>query len=345
MVHVGIIGLGWMGELHAHYLSQIDGCKVVACCDTDAKRAAEFAKKYGATPYTKYKDLLLDQDVNTVYIVTPQKYHYEIAMATMQAQKHMMCEKPLALTAEEINGLRKQAIGYTKKITINFPQRFSIATQEAMEEINNGALGDIQFMRCNFRFSMKKHAQTHGAWIFDKTQGGGLILESSVHMWDAVRYMTGREVESVCAVAHNNEKANFEDNFVCIANLQGGAIACVDMSGWLPENAATDKRFELIGSKGSIYLDEHRHYMAIQSEQKVQNNPGMYTDGLTYKDSLWHSSVAGGVMRFNENFVRCILKDIVPLIRLEDGARASEITWSITKSLKSGRMEKVIYGQ
>ncbi len=344
MVRIGIIGLGWMGCLHASYLAGIDDCQVVAVCDKNEEKLREVAEKYGARAYMEYQDLLADEDVDAVYIVTPQKYHFEIAMATMGAGKHMLCEKPLALTAQEINQLRAMAKDYPKKIIIDFPQRFSIATQEAMEEVRRGSLGDIHFMRCNFRFSMKKHAQIHGAWIFDKKQGGGLILESSVHMWDAVRYMTGKEVEAVVAVAHNNADANFEDSFVAIAHLEGGAIACVDMSGWLPEDAVCDKRFELMGNDGMIYLDEMRNFMTIQSERGVENNPGAFTPSLTHKDVLWHSHIAGGVKRLDEHFVRCILRDEQPLIGLEDGARACEITWSIVKSMESGKLEKVQYG-
>jgi predicted dehydrogenase len=345
MTNIGIIGLGWMGCLHAKYLSSIDNCGIAAVCDKNTETLKKISDQYRATAYTNYKDLIADNKVDTVYIITPQKYHYEIAKAVITAQKNMLCEKPLALTQGEVNDLRRLIKGYSKKIIIDFPQRFSISTQEAMEEINKGALGDIHFMRCNFRFSMKKHAEIHGAWVFDKNQGGGLILESSVHMWDAVRYMTGQEVESVTAVAHNNDKANFEDSFVCIARLSSGAIACVDMSGWLPENSDTDKRFELIGSDGAIYLDEHKNYMAIQSEKGVENNPGAFTSGMAHKDVMWHSVIAGGVKRLDEHFVRCINKNEQPLISLEDGARACEITWSVVKSLESGRLEKVEYGR
>lgn len=342
MVNIGIIGLGWMGGLHGEYLNRLDNCRIAAVCDMNPQALQRASSLYGAKKYESYPSLLSDPEIDTVYIVTPQKYHCEIALASMEAQKNILCEKPLALTPKELSLMRAASRDYSKKIMIDFPQRFSIATQECMEEI--GSLGEIHFMRCNFRFSMKKHADIHGDWVFDRTQGGGLILESSVHMWDAVRYMTGREVLSVSAVAHNNSKGDFEDSFVCIANLEGGAIACVDMCGWLPENAPCDKRFELMGSEGAIYLDEMRNFMTIQSERGVENNPGSFTNSMTHKDVLWHSQIAGAVKRLDEHFIRCILRDEKPLIGLEDGARACEITWSVMKSLESGRLEMVDYG-
>lgn len=344
-VRIGLIGLGWMGKLHLKYLSGLEGCSIQAVCDVSEERARKTAEEYGTVFYTDFRLLLKDDSVDAVYIVTPQQYHFEILKEALASGKHILCEKPLALTREEIAEIRRLSKNYSGKIMIDFPQRFSVSTQEAMEEIRRGALGEIQFMRGNFRFSMKQHAKIHGAWVFDRKKGGGLILESSVHLWDAVRYMTGQEVVSVSAVAHNHPEMDFEDSFFCIAKLSGGAIAAIDMSGWMPEDSDTDKRFEIIGDAGCIYLDEFRNFLTIKSEKGVENNPGMTTDGMTHKDVMWHSTVAGGVKRLDEAFIRCIRLDETPLSGIEDGARATEITWAVYESLRTGRMVDVEYGK
>lgn len=343
-VGVGIIGLGWMGQCHLKYLSDVEGCTIAAVCDTNEERVKEISEKYSAVPYTDYKLLMQDETVDAIYIVTPQVFHYEIMKEALKTGKHILCEKPLALSAEEINDIRRRSKNYPGKIIIDFPERFSVSTQEAMEEIKKGSLGNIEFFRGNFRFSMKQHAAIHGEWVFDKTKGGGLILESSVHLWDTVRYMTGQEVVSVGVVAHKNAKMNFEDSFFCIANLSEGAIACIDMSGWMPEDSDTDKRFEIIGDAGMIYLDEFRNYLTVKSEKGIENNPCMYTTGMTHKDVMWHSAIAGGVKRLDEYFIRCIRLDETPIIGVEDCARACEITWAVYEALESGRVVPVTYG-
>ena len=343
-VNVGLIGLGWMGQLHLKYLSGIDGCRIQAVCDTDPERVKAMAKQYGADGYLDYHELIEDDKVDVVYIAAPQFCHYEMAKAVMETGKHLLCEKPLALTREEVNELRRMARNYPGKVIIDFPERFSVSTEEAMEEIRAGKLGKIQFMRGNFRFSMKEHANIHGSCVFDKSKGGGLILESSVHLWDAVRYMTGQEVTAVGAVAHHHPEMNFEDSFFCIAYLSDGAIASIDMNGWMPKESDTDKRFEIVGDSGAVYLDEFRNYLTIKSEKGIENNPGMLTEGMTHKDVMWHSSIAGGVKRLDEYFIRCIQKNEVPMIGIEDAARACEITWAVYEALESGKMETVKYG-
>lgn len=344
MVRIGIIGLGWMGQLHARYLKRVRDAKLSAVCDMNDILLEQIAQYYGVYAFNDYKRLLGCDEIDAVYIATPQKDHYEIMKEAISIGKHILCEKPLALTHEEIADLRKRAKVSKGKIIIDFPERFVISTQESVDLIDQGAVGEVRFIRANFRFSMKDHHQTHGSWVFDRSQGGGLILESSVHLWDMIRWISKQEIVSVSAVAHNLEGAQVEDSFAAIAYMENGGIVMVDMSGWLPKESATDKRMEIIGSDGTIYIDEFRNILTIHSENGLENNPGMVTAGMTHKDLLWHSSIEGGVKRLSQYFIDCIENDIQPYPCVEDGARATEITWSILKSLESGRLEVVTYG-
>lgn len=346
MVKIGVIGLGWMGNIHCKLAKEIEDCKLVAVCDLDPEKVNRAQKEYGVKGYSDYRKLLEDPEVEAVYVVVPQKFHYQIVVDAIEASKHVLCEKPLALTQEEVNALREVVGSSDRKFIICFPARFAISSQEAKEIIESGAIGEVLYVRGNFRFTMKQHHEMHGEWVFDRKQGGGLILEASVHLWDFVRWITGKEVTRVLAVAHEYPVRDsvLEDNFAAVAYLDGRSIACIDMSSSFPPNSATDKRFEVIGSKGFIYIDEFRNYMTISSEIGVDANPGMLVKGLTHKDFMWHSHIAGGVRRLQEYFIKCIEKGLQPQPGVEDGARACEITWAVMKSLESGKLEEVKYG-
>lgn len=344
MVRVGIIGLGWMGQLHARYLEGVRHATLSAVSDMNKEVLHQVAQAYGVAAFRDYRNLIGSDAIDAVYIVTPQKYHYEIMKDAIASGKHILCEKPLALTRKEIAHLRELAKTSKGRIIVDFPERFVISTQESVDLIEQGAIGEIQFIRMNFRFSMKNHHETHGSWVFDRSQGGGLILESSVHLWDMVRWVSKQEIVSISAIAHNHEGSQFEDSFAAIAYLENGGIVMVDMSGWLPKESATDKRMEIIGSDGVIYIDEFRNFLTVHSEKGIENNPGMITTGMTHKDLLWHSSIEGGVKRLNQYFIDCIEQDREPYPTIEDGARATEITWSILHSIESGKLEAVTYG-
>ena len=345
MVNIGIIGLGWMGQLHAKYLQHVRGARLAAVCDMDEQRAQAVSQQYGVAAYTDYEKMLESDVVDAVYIVVPQQYHYKVACHCIEAHKHILCEKPLGLNRSELSSLREKLSGYDRKFLVDFPERFTVSCQEAMVEIGAGHVGRIDFMRGNFRFSMKNHDKTPRCLGIRPGYRRRFDLESSVHMWDMVRHVTGCEVTQISAVAHeyNIDNRALEDNFVAIGQLDNGGIVCIDMSGSLPTNAPTDKRFEVIGSEGMVYIDEFRNLLTVMSEQPVENNPGMFAQGMTYKDLLWHSEIAGGVMRLQQHFVDVIEHDLPSIPGFEDGCRATEITWAILESLNSGKTEKVRY--
>ena len=341
------MGLDGWGDCMPSICKRLRGAELAAVCDQNEQRVTQISKLYGAEGYTDYKAMLDRSDVDAVFIVVPQQFHYEIARDCVAAHKHILCEKPLGLTREEIAGMRAMAKGYDRKFMVDFPERFTVSCQEAMAVIADGHIGRIDFIRGNFRFSMKNHDTTHGMWVFDRKQGGGLILESSVHMWDMVRHVTGSEVVFISAVAREYTVGGnvLEDNFVAIGHLENGGICCIDMSGSLPRNAATDKRFEVMGSEGMVYIDEFRNFLTVHSEKPVENNPEMYVEGMTHKDLMWHSEIEGGVKRLQQHFVDVIEQDLPAAPSVEDGCRATEITWAIIESLNSRKMETVQYGE
>jgi len=342
MVRIGIIGMGWMGQNHAELSKFIEGCKLIAVCDKNKEVVEKVKSLYQIEGYTDYHQLLAREDIDAVYVVTPVTTHCQIVKDCVEARKHILCEKPMALSLEEVNLMRDMINNSDKKFMICFPERYVLSSQEAKSIINQKLIGHVDYIRCNYRFSMKKPG-LHAKWIFDREQGGGLILEASVHLWDMIRWLTGKEIKDVIGIAHENIVNNspLEDNFAAIAHMDNGGIACIDMSISLPKDSPTDKRFEIIGTEGSIYINEFNNYITVNSEKGIEVSPGKNIKGLTYPDVMWHSHIEGGIKRLQQEFIRCIREDIKPKPGVEDGARACEITWAIMNSLKSKKLEQV----
>jgi predicted dehydrogenase len=273
--------------------------------------------------------------------------HYQIASDCLNRGKHVFCEKPMVINAEQANSLRELVRKTKLKFQVNFTERFAIPGQEAKLSINNGEIGNILYLRGNFRWFMKKHANKHGAWAFDRSLGGGIIMEASVHLWDAVRFWTGKEVVDVVCIVHENSTHGklMEDNVAAIAHLEGGAIACIDLSGSMPMDSPTDIRFEILGDRGCIYIDQFRSYLMVNSEVGHETNPEDFITGIAYPDTAWHSKIEGGTKRSQRNFISCIINDTEPSPGVEDGARACEISWAALKSLETRKIETVNYGK
>jgi predicted dehydrogenase len=345
-VGVGIIGLGWMGRIHAKLSLLNEDAHLIAVCDTDGRRLESCMQTFQTDGYHDYRALLDRKDIDAIFLVTPPTVRFPILRDCVEAGKDILCEKPLAITTEELGAIRGLLQKNGIRFMICFPERFAISFQEAKDLVDQGLIGSIDYIRANFRFSMKKHGDLHGGWVFNRQLGGGLIVESSVHLWDAIRWMTGKEVTQVLGLAHEvcGQGSVFEDNFVAVANLEGATLACVDMSGSLPVDTPTDKRFEILGSAGCIYVDEFRHFLMVNTEKGVEANPGDFVKGMTHPDIMWHSHIEGGVKRLQKEFLRCVLEDRPPRPGLEDGARATEITLAVVRSLSSKKMETVHYG-
>ncbi len=342
-IGVGIIGLGWMGKIHAGLAASMDACRLLAVCDRDETRLQAARETFGVEGYTDHRALLARKDIDAVYIVTPPTVRLPIIRDCVEAKKGILCEKPLAVSLEELAAIREVVEGGAVRFMMCFPERFTVSFQEAQAVVARGLVGGIDYLRANFRFSMKKHGELHGGWVFDRRSGGGLILESSVHLWDAVRWITGSEVVEVLGLARDSTTSDreFEDNFVAVGRIASGALVCVDMSGSLPKDTPTDKRFEILGSEGCIYVDEFRNFLTVNSEKGIEANPGDFVKGLTYPDVMWHSRIEGGVKRLQEEFIRCFLEDRSPSPAAVDGARATVIALAVVRSLFSKRMEQV----
>ena len=342
-IGIAIIGLGWMGQIHAKLAALIEDCSLRGICDVDPHRLDQARQAFQVDGYTDYRALLERRDVEAIYLVTPPTVRSAIIRDCVQAGKHILCEKPLAISAEELTAIRSLLKGSKARFMMCFPERFAVSFQEAKSIIDSGRVGRIDYVRANFRFSMKKHGELHGAWVFDRRLGGGLIIEASVHLWDAIRWITGTEVSHVLGLAREEPSADsvFESNFAAVGRLRGGGIACVDMSGSLPKDMPTDKRFEILGSDGCVYVDEFRNFLTVNSELGIEANPGDMVTGMTHPDVMWHSPIEGGVKRLQKEFIRCLLEDRVPTPGAEDGARATEITLAIIRSLASKSLEEV----
>jgi predicted dehydrogenase len=342
-IGVAIIGMGWMGQIHARLTSLSEGCALRGICDVDPRRLEQARQSFQVDGVADYRALLERRDIEAVYLVTPPTVRSEIIKDCVQAGKHILCEKPLAISHEELGRIRSLLSDSNIRFMMCFPERFAVSFQEAKALVDDGRIGNIDYIRGNFRFSMKKHGQLHGAWVFDRRRGGGLIIEASVHLWDAIRWITGDEISRVIGLAKELPSADavFESAFAAIGRLSGGGIACVDMSGALPKDMPTDKRFEILGSDGCVYVDEFRHFLTVNSERGVEANPGDLVTGMTHPDLMWHSPIEGAVKRLQGEFVRCLLEDRVPRPGVEDGIRATEITLAVVRSLASETLEEV----
>ena len=189
---IGIIGSGGIAQgCHMPgYASVPDLCEVVAVCDVNAETAQKAAEKFGVSRYgTDIWAIVNDPEIDAVSVATPNKYHHGPTIACLQAGKHVLCEKPLAMNAEEAREMCAAARDAGKILMVGFQTRFGGPGQFMKSYIDAGSMGEIYYARA--QALRRRGVPGWGVFIDKEQQGGGPLVDIGVHILDFTLYLMG----------------------------------------------------------------------------------------------------------------------------------------------------------
>jgi predicted dehydrogenase len=191
-VNVGIVGLGWPGERHAEAISASPLGTVYAACDVNVERLKTFADLFGLKRvFTRFDEMLLDPDLAAVVISLPNSLHYPFSLKALRAGKHVLCEKPPTMNAQQMRMLHEEARNGGLIYYFGRQMRFSPAMQTAKRVIAERRLGEIYFAETMWVRSRGTPTGIDG-WFTDRSKaGGGAVIDLGVHAIDAAWYLMG----------------------------------------------------------------------------------------------------------------------------------------------------------
>jgi predicted dehydrogenase len=199
-IKAGVVGTGFIGAVHVEALRRL-GVQVTGIVGSSPERAAEKARAAALpAPYPSYEALLDDPAVDVVHLTTPNVLHFEQARAALAAGKHVICEKPLAMTPAETAELVRLAEESGLVHATNFNVRFYPHNLEARARIAAGELGDVRLVSGGYLQDWLL-LDTDWNWRLDPAQGGALRAVGDIgsHWLDLMTFVTGRHVEAVLA--------------------------------------------------------------------------------------------------------------------------------------------------
>lgn len=195
-IRVGVVGTGW-GQLQIEAFRRVRGAEVVALCDVDPARIDGLAKKYKIEKtFAEYRDLMAGDTVDLVSIASPPDLHESMVRAAIDAGKHVLSEKPLALNARAARELANCAESKGIVHAIDFEMRFLPALAYCKELIDEEYLG--QLLRVDVSMVMERPWGEHGNWAADDARGGGVLMELGANFIDVLRWWFG-DVSAVLA--------------------------------------------------------------------------------------------------------------------------------------------------
>lgn len=379
-----MIGAGFMGKAHSLSFAAMPMFFWPApampvrktVCDVTLAAAEDAAKRLGFEKFTdNWMDIINDPEIDIVDIVTPNNSHAEIAIAAAKAGKHVMCEKPLARTAEESKTMLDAVEAAGVKHLVAFNYRRTPAVTLAKKYIEEGAIGDILNFRGTYLQDWSADPNSPLSWRFQKSlAGSGALGDIGTHVIDFARYLVG-EIDEVMAEAKtwiaerpiqssgvdklgtvkadtNTEKrpVDVDDEFISLLRFENGAIGSIEATrnGWGRNNFLT---FEIHGTKGSLYFNyENRDELQVCFADDPADRRGFRTiyTGPAHPNGehLWPIPALGigyGETKIIEthDFIQSIVDDTVVSPNFKDGYRVAVISDAIIESAQSNQWVKL----
>lgn len=248
----GVIGCGGIADRKTiPGMMLANNVELVSVMDANIKIAEAVKEKYNAKyAFDNFEDILAQDEIEAVYIASPVFFHKEQAIKAAKAKKHILLEKPMALTVEDATEIKEACIANGVKLGVGFLMRFHGYHQKIKEIIADGKIGDIVSMRGQFTCW---YPDIEGAWRQKKAlSGGGALVDMGIHVIDLLQYISGLKATEVAAFAQT-QTFNYEvdDSTGLIMKMDNGSVAYVDSNFNIPD-AASVAKLEIYGTKGSI---------------------------------------------------------------------------------------------
>ncbi|MCX7847741.1 MAG: Gfo/Idh/MocA family oxidoreductase [bacterium] len=281
-LRVGVVGLG-MGRNHITGFKSHPQAEVVAISDTNEARLREIGDQHGIPArYTAFDEMLAREHLDIVAIATPNAFHMPQTVAALKAGCHVLCEKPMAINAQEARLMLDTARAAGKRIMINFSYRFTEQSWALKQQVDSGILGEIYFARTVWH--RRRGIPGFGGWFGQKTlAGGGPLIDLGVHRLDLALWLMGYPTPVwVLGSTYNhlasdlarreNKTFDVEDFAVGIVKFANGATLIVEAS-WaanIKERELMETR--LLGTKGGLVQHNINEGYSFEAELYFERN-------------------------------------------------------------------------
>ncbi len=333
----GIIGTGSIAHTHAKAIAEIGTAELVGVYNQTRDKAEKFAKDYHCHVFDSLENMLTIEDIDIVCICTPSGAHLESALASIQAGKHCLIEKPLEITVGRCEKIIHAAQEKGVKVSVIFPSRFYDASKKIKEAIDQKRFGKLVLGDAYVKWHRSKEYYQSGEWRGTwKLDGGGALMNQGIHAVDLLQWYMG-DVLSVQAYAANVQHKSIEVEDTIVATLQfaNGALGTIECS--TATFPGSPKRIEIRGTTGSVVMEEQDLIQwDFQDEdnsiREAKKSKKIETGGFANPTDI---SFKGHQMQI-KNMIKAVSTGDEPLISAEEGMKSVEIIEAVYESAKTG---------
>lgn len=339
-LNFGLIGCGRIASRHVQSMKNLPDTRLVAVADIIESRANRYSQENDADAYLDYRRLLDRKDIDVVNICTPSGLHAQMAIEAMQAGKHVIVEKPMALLLQDADKMIATSKSESVKFCVVLQNRFNPPMQDLRRVVDEGKLGRLLLGNATVRWYRPQEYYEdgwHGTWAMD----GGALMNQSIHHIDALQWLMG-EVESVFAfsatLAHRMEA---EDTGVAVVRFKGGALGSIEGSTiTYPENL--EGSISLFGERGSVKVGgtalNRKVFWKVEGELEHERE-------LLSMEQLDPPSVYGtSHQHVIADMIEAIIKDKEILTNRTEGRKSLALVLAIYESARMGHIVDMTTG-
>ena len=335
MVGIGIIGCGRIAQVrHIPEYAAHKDAKLVGFYNTSLERAAQMAEQYGGKAYASLEELLADPEIQAVSVCSANAAHARQTIAALNAGKHVLCEKPMAVTIEECEAMVEAAKKTGNYLMMAHNQRLEKPHVLAKQLIDEGVIGRILTFRTTFghpgpeKWSINPGPNT---WFFDKSRASmGAMADLGIHKTDLIQYLTGQRVVRATArvmtldkLDADGKRIGVDDNAFCIYEMSGGVVGTMTASWTF--YGAQDNSTVLYGTKGIMRICDDP---AVPVRICFADGTEKIYDAATVGDAQ-----SSGVI---DLWMNTLTKDIPPEISGEAALSAMRAVFAAIRSSETG---------
>ena len=348
-INIGIIGHGFMGHEHETMLTQMEGIKVVGISDIDKEQLNDV--KEGIKRYNSNEELFADPEVQVVIIAANNNQHHDLVCQAARAGKDIICEKPVAMSIEELDDMVKVTGECGVKFTVHHQRRFDPDFRTMKNVYDSKTLGDVYMMKSSlYGFNGNMHD-----WHVYVSEGGGMLYDWGVHLIDQRLFMMpDAKVKTVFADVRNVINFEVDDYFKILLRFDNGVTGEIELGTYMLSDKLDEKWFErhwiMGGNKGTAYVDGFNPQgKIVRTTHLLQNVGGKRTmtaagptrsfgppaPGILVTEELEKAQT--GHRDYFENYKRAYAGEEDFLVKIPETRRVLRLMDAIRESAKTGK--------
>ncbi len=320
-VRIGIVGTGFIGNVHGRIYSGFDDAEIAALYDIIPEKAEKTARTIGGRVCESRDELF--ENCDAVLVCTPNKTHFEIAADAVEHQKHVFCEKPFAIGVDDAKKLLEIADNGKGVFQVGHNRRYAPVYAKLKELLKQDEAHSAHI-------KMNRGELVNPVWTGDVNVTGGFLYETTIHLFDMMRFQFG-EIEEIVAYGSQHEYPEL-DEFSIIFKFKNGFhctfASSSDASWYFPF-----ERIEVFCHHRTIITQEMEHLI---DSQGMDANFETYSWAMTEKEERW------GYVQEDIAFIEAIVKGREPRVTASDGYKSVELVESVYKAIETGEKIKFV---